>query len=136
MRAITSVTLATFLLHMWLGCCAHHVHASASSCQHDSANTPACLHVGHSQDHANESAHNELPERVPPRKGRCSDTDCVFLTVGKTELAKLPTVGILLFSTYEKVAADRTPSDFGVMDLGGDVGPPVRLYLLNRVLLI
>lgn len=138
MRPIVSfITAAAFLLHMWLGCCAHHAHADDEANCHQHTRQLAApadhSHAGH--DHEAGESQGQPTESPCPADG-CDESHCVFLSVGKTDLAKTTTAALLPALASESIAAFFDVPPTKLIDSGGLIGPPIRLHLLNQVLLI
>jgi hypothetical protein len=144
MRSLASLISAfAFLLHMWLGCCAHHGHneAQAAGAGYTHAAAPSHAHAGH--DHAagaagEESSHDSHSrgEHCPGGHGeRCNDGECVFLSVGKTTVAKNAPVALLPLLASD--AADKlvTAPQARAINTGGLPALAVRLHLLHQVFL-
>ena len=88
MRSLTTlITTAALLLHMTLGCCAHHAHAAeGSGCSHQHGlNAPAVadLHEQHEHDHDDSDNSHENPSAPP-----CDELQCSFLASGKVSLGQ------------------------------------------------
>jgi hypothetical protein len=122
---------------MWLGCGAHHAHADDVTCRHHSraaANAEAHSHAGHNHDAESES--ECPPDKSPFPAERCGECHCVFLSAGKTDMAKPTSVALLPVFARESVAILLGLPTSAFFDTGGFVGPPTRLHLFNQVLLI
>jgi hypothetical protein len=132
---VTLITTAAFWLHIALGCCAHHAHATEGpACSH--AAIPACEHCGHQHDGQRE-ADTSSPANSESPDPTCNHVQCVFMASGKTEVAK---PSFICFQPH--VAAELNSStviaslDAAALDPGGhDAQPPVRPHLLHQVLL-
>lgn len=136
MRPIVSfITVAAFVLHMWLGCCAHHAHATEeTTCHQFVAKLADPSHAGHGHD--NESPCDKSQEDSPSPAEGCTGSYCVFLTIAKTELAKLAMVAVLPVPAIDVIAILDVSSSANLVDTEEPIPYPVRLHLLNRVLLI
>ena len=80
MRTIVSaITGVAFLLHLWLGCCAHHAHADEGPAGHEAL--PA-----HGDHHDGE---HDCPQHAPAAPGNdCDEPDCVFVTTAPTAVSQ------------------------------------------------
>ena len=139
MRATVSViSAAALLMHMWLGCCAHHAHAAGESAcaQHAGAShvhdALPCLETQHDDhQHATEPG---KPQEPAESHDRCDGHACVFLKASQGTLD-------LDFSPawiVEVVDADSPAKSLAVRyvdDSGGGRHIPVRLHLWHQVLL-
>ena len=87
-QALTSVvTLSAMLLHVLLGCCAHHIHLEPNA-PTNSATATGCSHrlacCGGHRAHA--PADEETGDEETPRHGECHEDACQYLTSSKVEL--------------------------------------------------
>lgn len=150
---ISLSTLAALLLHLGLGCCAHHEHsADGNSCRHAHRGL-----VAESADgaHAHEGAggHHYEPLRQigrqtasidesmlvvasAPRKP-CNGAACVFVMPNKADFVTLagPFVGAF-YALNDKPLEDASAVAGEFHDSGGALWPTLRRHLLLRVLLI
>jgi hypothetical protein len=82
MRSMTTlITTAALLLHITLGCCAHHAHAARGCCNmpvaiHQCAGEE--LHCGHEHEHSTPAPSDE---RQPEKS--CDELRCYFVAGGK-----------------------------------------------------
>lgn len=143
MRTITTlIAAAAFVLHLTLGCCAHHAHA---------VDGPVCSkHVGTAEHHHGCKGHSHGShdhESQPPADGPPVDEDCpghdcnaghcAFMAAGKTVIAKDTYLAVLpLFVAMPLTHVSISPRISATIDSGGLIAPPVRTHLLNQVLLI
>jgi hypothetical protein len=141
MRAAISITTAAAVwLHMLLGCCAHHDHASAASLS-DLATFPAAevADHGHSQghDHNHGVPQSDLPQQPGGSHDDCHKSHCDFLVTGSTIIVLDTLVAALPGVAYEHVVAQFKSSSANWMrDTGDHLRLPVRLHLFHQVLLI
>jgi hypothetical protein len=137
MRAFVSIlTAVAFLLHMWLGCCAHHAHAEETTCDRHEA---ADQHADYAHDHpGHETPCQQLPEEgdSPCPTEPCSEGECVFLKVGKLEFDGPAAVAHLPAPVSDSLAGLSPAKTREAIDSGGLAAPPVRLHLAHQVLLI
>jgi hypothetical protein len=135
MRPIVSfISAAAFLLHMWLGCCAHHAHAcEGSACPPHSVEAVDHSHADH--DHGVNSPCEQSPTDSPCPAERCDGSQCVFVSVGKTELPQDSTIALLPVLSSTACAGLCTAHAVSVIDTGGLIALPVRIHLFNQVLL-
>lgn len=152
MRTIVSLISAfAFLLHMWLGCCAHHGHEHAAFAVAGHASVASCSHAGH--DHAGgsageESSHDphatsqhgptehDSPGQCPGEHGQgCQDGECVFLCSGKTTLAKDSPALVLPLLASDAAGKPLATLQASAIDTGGLPPLAVRLHLLHQVYL-
>ena len=139
MRPLTSlITAAAFLLHLGLGCGAHHEHgATRILCTQSVAPIKAPCHHGHSHEDERSSPDSDAPEHPGESHDDCHETHCTFLVTGKTTV--LPdTLVTALPSIVLDAAVTRTASSSvnWMRDTGDHLHLPVRLHLFNQVLLI
>src|SRR5262245_29659845 len=83
---VTLITTVAFWLHIGLGCCAHHAHATEGPACSDTT-IPACQHCGHQHDGQSE-ADTSSPANSQSRDQACQQGQCVFMASGKMEVAK------------------------------------------------
>lgn len=94
MRSIlTHIAIVSLLLHITLGCCAHHGHAASmlDSNEHDAV-------TGHVHQHAAEEepcSSDQDRERCP--SDHCDELQCSFLRVAKTSPPKSVALDLWLF---------------------------------------
>jgi hypothetical protein len=133
MRQLVSITsLTAFLLHVLLGCCAHHTHAERPG---DGA-LPSVA-VGHRACQHSHASH-PAPKEAPHAPGeRCQEGDCVFAACSKVELAKDSLLAATAFDVLRH-AADLLPAPAARprSDSHAAWKPPLRSHLLLGVLLI
>jgi hypothetical protein len=65
------LTSTSVLLHLVVGCCAHHLHAEESHCHRQSV--AACEHGDHEEDEAPTNRHSQ----------ECGESECVFASAVK-----------------------------------------------------
>lgn len=138
MRSIVSlITASALLLHMWLGCCAHHAHAAEER--------PCALHsgseaaVGHDHCHGHEhpAPRSDSPHHPGGPSDDCHESHCTFLVAGKTIvvldslISPLPELAI-----DAHVAQAASSSIHSICETDDHLRPPVRLHLYYQVLLI
>lgn len=140
MRSLVSlITAAAFLLHFFLGCCAHHAHAAEGTVCNNPAKVAAHGHDhdwgGHESSGPCNQSSGDSDSDCPGQ--HCNDGQCVFMTAGKTVVAKDTfTVALTLF--VAEAAPLRLISSLvaAAIDSGGLLALPVRTHLFNQVLLI
>ncbi len=139
MRPVVSLTTAlAFLLHLWLGCCTHHAHASDTVTPCSAAKTGRCHHHGHaSHKHDAPSKSDKAPAKKECPPGSCDGAHCSFTTVGKTFETKAWFAPVNCIAVLTPAFIFQPLLSFDA-DLGGDLdfAPPVRAHLLNQILLI
>jgi hypothetical protein len=139
MRPVAAIlTLATFCVHAFFGCCAHHAHAGeAASCGHA---VPVCSHVcAHGHDHEGQavtSAHDCVTHAPSHSHEGCQDVACTFVSEIKVpvtgiDLAAFTVLAIGCGESAEPVAT----ATLSFSSSENDSAPPVPLYLFNQVLL-
>jgi hypothetical protein len=132
MRALVSaISAIAFLLHMWLGCCAHHLHAAeAASCAHaaEAHETHAC------HEHGPAAPQDESPVAPSEQPERCTGGQCMVAGVGKVQVTQeLAAAPLWVAECLSSPQLGAPAAD--VIDTGGPPEPPVRLHLLHQVLL-
>lgn len=129
---LSNLTAALLALHTVLGCCWHHAHALAGD--HDSATSvesPDC-HKDHCTDGCGSSESDNHQQHF------CQGNTCIFLGPTKWDRHRLQfdiaSVPIASFSDYlpDEIASVRSEPIFEPDALL----PPLRLHLLDRVLLL
>ena len=136
---ISLITAAAVLLHLGLGCCAHHTHASAGNeCVIPASLADAAADHGHTHGHDHSVPDSNAPECPSDSHDGCHESHCSFLVTGKTTIALDTLVTALTPSTLDTVfpQAGTSSSTDWVSDTGDHLRLPVRLHLLNQVLLI
>lgn len=141
MRSIVSLTtVASLLLHLWLGCCAHHGHSVAACACTGDAEEANCVE-GDCECESSENAGaaeigGTAPHEQPVPTNGCTENECVFVSVLKVTapidfdsaasqpVAILSDEGVSLSSSARGRADELQPA------------PPLRRHLLQRVLLI
>ena len=116
------------VFHILGGCCWHHAHADCASCCEDEqrpagtngrANGSSTCEIHHSEDD-------------------CDEGDCAFIAAGSRSVVKA--VGGLVASavvyTHTFVAASTTTPHSARESPSPSSSPPLRLHLVNQVLLI
>lgn len=131
---------ASLFIHALLGCCWHHAHAQSCCSKQEtkvSERVTGCSH-GHSCGHSADKSHQKQKPAEPHQHKDCPGS-CTFLSVAKTQvdchspLSPLPFAAFVPFvaevgATFH-VSADRVTDESGPP-------PPLRLHLLNQILLI
>lgn len=135
MRSIVSlITAFAFLLHLWLGCCAHHGHATeGQTCHLHAAEGASHDHAGH--DHGTDSSSEDEPGKSPGPAERCEGSPCVFLKAAQSEVAKRAPTAILPVVASDFAASLSAAPSPSLIDTGGGNELPVRLHLFHQVLL-
>jgi hypothetical protein len=129
---IAAITAAALLLHISLGCCAHHAHAEEATGRAAPAAKAKCCHDhdhdGH--DHADESG-DTTPTKC------CHESECSFDVGTKVvapqsdwvaPVAVLPGATQVALPTSHLELAARSPAPFSAL--------PLRAHLLLQVFLI
>ena len=132
-QLISLITTAAFLLHLGLGCGAHHAHAAgATAC---ALPTLPADH-GHCPGHDHSVPDSETPEH-PGSHDDCHETHCTFLVAGKTTVVPDTLVTALPPVAFDTVLAQTASSSANwLRDTGDHLRLPVRLHLFHQVLLI
>src|SRR5262249_15015621 len=130
-----------FLLHIWLGCCSHHAHASepTSSC----ASTPHTCHShgchgshqhGSHQHRGQQSSHKGPSKNCPGK--RCEGTQCEIASSAKVSLNKAWFSSAALLAVLPP-ASSPSPQWLYQSAIGLDLAPlpAVRTHLLYQLLL-
>jgi hypothetical protein len=115
------LTSASVLLHLVLGCCAHHLHAEESHGEHSAA---ACQH----EEHEHEApANRHSPE--------CGESECVFAAAVK-EIQPVSAPAIILWLPVEASDLPAERLSYQRQLSRHDPPPlPLRVHLLLGVLL-
>jgi hypothetical protein len=119
MRSCVSlITAASLLLHVWLGCCAHHGHAEDGPKSHAGCHEAAM---------AGDSPGSEAPDHD------CDEPDCSFLALAKQTLTKAPfTTAALPALDADQAASSRLLCQ-AQLDASRVLPRPVRPHLLYQV---
>lgn len=126
---INIASCASFLLHMWAGCCLHHAHAA------EGAFGPQHTQISVGDPTIVQTFRSESPADGPCSEEQCSEGQCVSLVAGKVELSKVTTDTLLILCTGDE-SNDFSATHSWELNTEGVTAPPVRLHLLNQVLLI
>ena len=125
------LALASVVLHMLLGCCLHHAHGDCSVVERGNDTSESACPC-HPHDHENDGT----PPEPRPGRHECEDSQCVFTRIesrGSAEVAGALTCwvspGNVAAISLTEPSGDR-PDFFHIR------GTPLRLHLLNRVLLL
>jgi hypothetical protein len=128
---IHHLALALVLFHMTAGCCLHHAHAECLAGCQDSPHWSGCC--------SEDEDHHPCPAEKPHRHStECDGGECVFVVPETDSLVKL----IGPFHPLVAVFADRSGATPTAMArllptwLEPSRSPPLRLHLLNQVLLV
>ena len=135
-KLISLITAAAFLLHLGLGCCAHHAHAAeGSDCAGHALATADCQH--HEHDHDGQPVSANPGDSSDPPRDTCDDAQCVFLTAVKTTLAKEVAVP-WMFAVVSELTGKVIPVSLASLDSLAETPPPlpVRLHLFHQQLLL
>ncbi len=145
MNAIVSiVTAASVLVHVVLGCAAHHAHARQVACglTHAADNSPepvphqCCKHKHHSTAHTPAADHEPAPAQ--PQHKSCDEDRCTAILAGTViDSVTLVTATLLADECVGIPKAIRNPTisaDYASSQ--HDLGPPLRPHLCFCVLLI
>lgn len=136
MRPVTAaITIASFCLHAFFGCCAHHAHAGeAATCGNVMVvSSHVCTH-GHNHDGQVVNSAHDCQTHAPRHSHEgCQDVACNFGLEVKSPVTGIDfsVVAIGCASTTEPVAA----VTLTIAGSENDSAPPVPLYLVNQVLL-
>ena len=135
---VAFLTAVAFLLHLGLGCCAHHTHGSGGN--ERAIPTPqadATAEHGHSHGHDHSVPDSNAPECPGDSHDDCHQNHCSFLVTGKTTVTPDTLVTALPPAAHDAVVAQRASSSANwIRDTGDHLQLPVRLHLFNQVLLI
>jgi hypothetical protein len=136
-RIVSLITASALLLHVWLGCCAHHVHADQSPPNALDPHGHAAGAHDHSHGHAHPAADSESSQHRADPSDDCQEGDCAFLVAGKTVVifdvlvAPLPE-----FASDARIESAASSSVQAIDDPDDRQRLPVRLHLLHQLLLI
>ncbi len=144
---ITLIAAAAFVLHLTLGCCAHHAHAVEGSVCSEHASTVhhnhGCKgHGGNSHSHGSHDHDSQPPADGPADEEcpghHCNAGHCAFMAAGKTVIAKDTYLAVLpLFVAAPLTHVSISPRISATISNSGRlIAPPVRTHLFNQVLLI
>lgn len=135
---VAFLTAVAFLLHLGLGCCAHHTHGSGGT--ERVVPTPqadVATHHGHSHGHDHSVPDSNAPEHPGDSHSDCHQNHCTFLVTGKTTIVPDTLVTALPPVAHAAVVAQRASSSANwIRDTGDHLQLPVRLHLLKQVMLI
>jgi hypothetical protein len=122
------------LLHMWLGCCAHHGHAA------ESVSKPAHTHrhAGHTHRHGDAGTDSQAPSEPGTPHDDCHETHCTFLVKGETPTftPDMTWAALCVLGPDFVTARSLAPSVRWYADTGDPLTLPVRLHLFHQVLVI
>lgn len=140
MRPVAAIlTLATFCLHAFFGCCAHHAHAGEDASCGNVLVVPShvCTH-GHDHDGQVVNSAHDCQTHAPRHSHEgCQDVACNFVLEVKSPVTEIDLaaaftiVAIGCTSVTEPVAA----VTLIIAGSENDSAPPVPFYLMNQVLL-
>jgi hypothetical protein len=143
---VPQITTYVLLVHMLLGCCAHHAHACESHCcSSPAASASACPCGTHEQDSAIAETMNGDAVGFVAKSGRqreahhCEGAACTFLRSQSLSQQLDPFLADVCApaAVAGPSAADACSSlwarPLAELSIGG---PPLRVHLLLRVLLI
>ena len=142
LRKLTSIaTAAAVLVHVLLGCCAHHAHVNQALGEE---HRETAYHDGHGHRHAADHDHDRAgdPKQSPfpdhsPTPGKCEGSDCVFSVSGKVNLNKAWFFGSIALSAPAAAVELCSPLRLYSTDwIRDDIVPRIRPHLLLQVLLI
>lgn len=141
MRPIaTAITLATFCLHVFVGCCAHHAHASelTSCCEGVSVASHEITHEHECDGHVLGSAQDCTTQAANDAHQGCHDVACSFGLSSKSELTGSElAVAITILANGCSDTTELTATGLStVASVENDSVPPLPLYLFHQVLLI
>lgn len=130
-RFVYRMALGVVLLHMTCGCCWHHVHSGETVGGHESSAMAARCGCEH-HDHAD----SEQPGDRPLQGDRCDGQQCVFVRADSSQVLgpffgqdwAMPVGVPVCRLTLGRLEALELPCR--------GLGPPLRLHLLNRTLLL
>ncbi|MBA4016288.1 MAG: hypothetical protein C0483_03785 [Pirellula sp.] len=161
---VTYLVAAALTLHMLLGCCRHHAHATASSCcgatscdtHGDTAELEAAAHdhhggcPHHGDDHAaaelaeHQDAdhqgveHQDCEHKKPDSRHESCGAKCSFVSVNRVSVEL--DVAVVALGAFAAASVVTPENGFVVRRLDGwgasDAPPPLRLHLLHQLLLI
>jgi len=83
MRSIVSlITAFSVVLHLWLGCCAHHTHDAGGELQRQASVIAPHVHHGHGHHHEHEPSSSAPASSSQPADSHndCHETHCSFLS--------------------------------------------------------
>lgn len=136
---VSLITAAAILLHLGLGCCSHHTHASGGNeCVILTSLADTAADHGHSHGHDHPVPDSNAPECPGDSHNDCHESHCTFLVTGKTTIVLATLVVALTPSALDDVIAQAgsSSSTDWIRDTGDHLRLPVRLHLLLQVLLI
>jgi hypothetical protein len=135
MREIVSILMAgSLLLHAALGCCRHHAHA----CQGCDGTAAQARQIGNCCQHHPEECTREHPSQTPCKcKVECQGV-CSYVAPQKVQLDFPKGVAPFAAIVVDPVLADANLARGGSFDVAhfAEFEPPLRLHLLNQVMLI
>jgi hypothetical protein len=141
MRPLVSlISVAAFLLHLGLGCCAHHAHGGGEGpCEFRTSSTESGANHGHSHDHSHDHSapDSNSPEHPGDSHNDCHESHCFFLVSGKTTVHPDTLIAALPPLTLDaSIKQSVVPSANWRRDTGDHLQLPVRLHLFHQVMLI
>ncbi len=133
-KTVHTLTMLLMLYHVLVGCCWHHAHAESPTSRADgSLNTACCGH-----DHGEHHDGQEPADRPHQQDGDCDDGMCFFVVPqadGGAELVDkpAPATGLCLDLHRQSRSSRGWPPNEAPPPSGI---PPLRLHLVNQILLI
>lgn len=130
----------SLLIHALLGCCCHHAHDAAGSCEPPVAlavESGCCQH-----DHGDCGNHRDKQHGQPshdPCKGHSTCHGiCTFLPVQKSQLSSLHLLAPIDFAAIGPAVCETQVGALNRIERVHDhaAKPPLRLHLLHQILLI
>ena len=122
------ITAASLILHLGLGCCAHHVHS------HDNRSQTAA--TTHSHGHVPDE-HSQTSDQSEPHKKDCQEPSCVYLSGAKVVLTHdiAPLTTAVVPTATDSLLCERC-SQRSHIEVESGHRVPMRLHLYYQILLI
>ena len=93
-------------------------------------------HHHHGHSHKHESSEEQTPDESEHSDEKCAEGHCVFMAAAKTSVAKITFAALLPLLLDAACLGPSAQFTDGAVDPGGFIALPVRIHLLNQVLLI
>ncbi len=129
-RIVHSLAMSLVLYHVLVGCCWHHAHAESAEPSGETLQSPTCCQ--HHHEDGREPA--DLPH---PHDGGCDGESCDFVVPhidGPPQLDETAVASLVDLDLASRIQPSSGALGSEIPPPGGL--PPLRLHLLNQILLI
>jgi hypothetical protein len=120
------------MLHLWMGCCAHHDHSARIADCH--ALIAACAHpCGNHEQEPHDGPCQPVNSDSSPSSPSCDASECVFLKASPLEIAGLAISELLPLPVSDLPLTALAATGF--VETSAPPAPGVRLHLAHQVFL-